>query len=198
MPYCAPEGCQVKVCFSIIILTLFGKVLVYFQATPQGTILGQVVFDIFINNLNVGLEAILSKFADDTKLAGAVDSFKSKKSLKRDLDKLDGWAISNCMKLNKGKCQILHLEWGNSGYMDRLEKRLESSSEKRDLGVLVDGKLNVRTVCPGATRINHILGCIRQSIASCWREVIFPLYSALVQPHLKSCVHFWAHNIRNI
>ncbi|KAF4804352.1 hypothetical protein TURU_008617 [Turdus rufiventris] len=72
------------------------------KATPQGTILGPVVFDIFINDLNVGLEAILSKFADDTKLAGAVDSLKSRKSLQRDFDKLDGWAITNCMEFNKG------------------------------------------------------------------------------------------------
>ncbi|RMC04336.1 hypothetical protein DUI87_19155 [Hirundo rustica rustica] len=114
------------------------------EATPQGTILDPVVFDIFINNLNVGLEAILSKFADDTKLTGAVDSFKSREALQRDLDKLEVWAITNCMKFNKVKCQILRLEWGNSGYMDRLgNDRLESSSEERDLGVLVDGKLNM-------------------------------------------------------
>lgn len=79
--YCVLEGFQVKACFYIIIFMLFGKVLFYFQATPQGTILRPVVFNIFINNLNVGLGAILSKFADDTKLAGAVDCFKSRETL---------------------------------------------------------------------------------------------------------------------
>ncbi|KAK4823259.1 hypothetical protein QYF61_000226 [Mycteria americana] len=93
------------------------------------------------------------------------------------------------MKFNKNKFQILHLGQSNPGYT----YKLESSPTERDLGVWVDGKLNMSQQCAlAAKKSNCILGCIKHSIASQSREVIVPLYTALVWPHLKYCVQFWA------
>ncbi|KAJ7412718.1 rna-directed dna polymerase from mobile element jockey-like [Pitangus sulphuratus] len=64
----------------------------------KGSILGPVLFNIFINYLEARLEGILSKSADDTKLGGAVDSLQAREALQRHLDKLEGWAITNHMK----------------------------------------------------------------------------------------------------
>ncbi|KAK4829262.1 hypothetical protein QYF61_002654 [Mycteria americana] len=96
------------------------------------------------------------------------------------------------MKSNKSKCQILHLGWSNPGYTYKLgDKRLENSPVERDLGVWVDGKLNMSPQCGlAAKRIICVLGCIKHSIASRAREVIVPLDTALVWPHLEYCVQF--------
>jgi len=112
-----------------------------------------------------------------------------------DEDKLKKWARVTLLRFNKAECKVMHTGLGYPRYQYRLgDEATQSSSAKKYLGVLADEKMDVtwQSVL-AAQKANHILGCIKSSVASRSREVILPLYSALVRPDLESCVQLWSH-----
>ncbi|KAF7244384.1 EPM2A-interacting protein 1 [Varanus komodoensis] len=139
----------------------------------QCSVLGPILFNLFID-MEEGVNSLLIKFADDTKTGAVATTEEQVLQIQKDLDRLWKWAGDNRMAFSVDKCKVLHLGHRNRCHKYRLgDKWLESSTCERDLGVLVDCRLNMSQQCDAVVkRANATLGCIARSVASRSREAL--------------------------
>jgi len=109
---------------------------------PQGSVLGPILFVLYINDIDDSLNSKILKFADDTKLYGAVNSVAGIESLRLDMQKLVLWSTEWQMLLNIDKCKVLHLGHNNPEVHYNMETtQLQAVHEERDLGIIVSADL---------------------------------------------------------
>ncbi|GAB0178766.1 mitochondrial enolase superfamily member 1 [Grus japonensis] len=104
----------------VIVNGLTSKCKPVMSAVLQGSVLGPILFNLFTNDIDSGIEGALCSFADDTKLSGAIDMLEGRDAIQSDLDRLEEWACVNLMKFDKAKCKVLHVGRGNPQYRYRL------------------------------------------------------------------------------
>ena len=153
------------------------------SGVPQGSVLGPILFLIYINDLEDDISSKVLKFADDTKVFRKVTNDTDKQSLQDDLDKLIKWSEKWQMLFNHGK-------------MDEEYKMgdavLGRTTQEKDLGVTFSADMKVSEQCGiAASKGNQILGLIRRTITYKEKQLIVPLYKAIVRPHLEYCIQAW-------
>ncbi|CAM5171235.1 unnamed protein product [Eretmochelys imbricata] len=178
-------------------VTMKGELSCWKEVTsgvPQGSVLGPILFNLFITDLGTKSGNVLIKFADDTKLGGIANAEKDRDIIQEDLDDHVNWSNSNRMKFNNEKCKVMHLGINNKNFCYKLGMHyVEVTEEEKDLRVLVDHRMTMSRQCDMAVKkANAGLGCIRRGISSRDKEVLVQLCKALMRPHLEYCVQFWS------
>ena len=168
------------------------------SGVPQGSVLGPILFLIYINDLENEIGSNILKFADDTKMFRRVESQEDRHQLQSDLNKLVKWAEKWQMLFNKDKCKCLHIGQANAKNNYLMNNTVLLSTEReKDVGVVVSSDMKVSEQCGIAARKgNQILGLIRRNIAYRDKRLIIPLYMSLVRPHLEYCIQAWRPHMR--
>ena len=165
------------------------------SGVPQGSVLGPLLFLIFINDLDTsaGAAEIILKFADDTKVAQRIRTQEDAAQLQTALDQLTGWADKWGMAFNVTKCKVMHVGHGNPRHSYKMHgTQLEETKEERDLGVLMSHTLKPRTQCLKAARTaTQVLNQIMRSFHFRDGHIFLQLYKTYVRPHLEFAVQAW-------
>ena len=155
---------------------------------PQGSILGPILFTIFINDLPDGLKNVCKIFADDTKIYG---NSKESHTIQDDINKLQEWSNRWNLYFNVDKCKVMHIGKNNPGVTynmmkDGKESSIQTCEHETDLGVTFDTQLNFNKHIELAIgKANKMLGLIRRTFSYMNKEVFTMLYKSLVRPHLE-------------
>ena len=159
---------------------------------PQGSVLGPILFVLFINDLPDEIKFSICKlFADDCKLYGAVNVGES--GLQKDLSNMEKWSRQWQLLFNASKCKVMHFGNNNQQQSYHLNNHtLEASNNEKDLGVIIDEKLKFHIHAASASKkANQMLGVIKRAYTSRDSSTICPLYKALVRPHLEYGNTIW-------
>ena len=164
------------------------------SGVPQGSVLGPVLFLIFINDLDMTVTSNVLKFADDTKLFRVVDNYQDGQMLQDDLDSVCDWADDWKMSFNTDKCKVVHYGKGSVNFKYRMHgQMLGDVISEKDLGVVFSKDLKVRQQCEEAyKRASQILGLIHRTIQYRNPSVLVTLYKSMVRPHLEHCSVAWS------
>ena len=171
------------------------------SGVPQGTVLGPVLFVIYINDLLDNITSHGLMFADDMKIFRLITSREDAIQLQDDVNKLEEWTRIWQVHFNHEKCHVLTLgKFENIRYAHNytiMGNELEHVADEKDLGITIDAELNFDEHISKKIRIaNGIVGQIRRSFQYLDCETFRRLYCAFVRPHLEYGQAIWSPHLR--
>ena len=167
------------------------------SGVPQGTVLGPILFVIYINDLleNVKSDGLL--YADDTKIFRCILTKEDAKKLQDDIDTLEAWSKIWLMNFHPGKCHVLTL-----GKFEAIQlaykyticgEEIEHVASEKDLGVTIDEELTFEDhICNKVRIANALVGLIRRSFSYLDGPTFKKLFTAMIRPHLEYGVCVWS------
>jgi len=166
---------------------------------PQGSILGPVLFTIFINDLPTCIQSSCKVFADDTKIYG---KSSNSQRLQEDVDKMQEWTETWNLYFNVDKCKVLHIGKNNpchAYYMtaNNTTSKITTCDEEKDLGVVFDKNLSFDThIQNSINKANKMIGLIKRTFTYLDRDTFLKLYKALVRPHVEYGNVIWHPHLK--
>ena len=165
------------------------------SGVPQGTVLGPLLFLLYLNDISDEISSEVRLLADDCILYRSIDSTKDSQELQKDIDRLCLWENRWQMQFNKAKCYamtITHKKKPITTTYSMGDTNLESVENHTYLGVELNSKLNWANHIQRVTsKANQILGLLRRNLYSCSLDVKTVAYKTLVRPRLEYCATIW-------
>jgi hypothetical protein len=166
------------------------------SGVPQGTVLGPLLFLIYINDIVQGLKSEIRLFADDSILYRPITSQEDHQILQNDLHKLQQWAEVWKMSFNVKKCAIMSCTRKKNPSIFNYILKNETIPRVKDhdyLGIRVSNDLNWDKHCEQViSKSSRALGMIRRNLYSCNQQVKSQAYTTLVRPKLEYATEAWS------
>jgi len=169
------------------------------SGVPQGSVLGPLLFILYINDLPRNLKNTSPFiFADDTKLAGKVNTEEESKRIQSDLDALERWSDVWQLKFNLGKCHVLHFGSKNMRRDYQLcNFALTHVTEEKDLGVVISEDMKAeKNVARNVKKADKILGMIRRTFSYMDKDMLQQLIKVFIRPHLEYAQQAWSPHLK--
>jgi len=166
------------------------------SGVPQGSVIGPLMFVLYINDLPEEVESSIYLFADDTKIFKIINTEEDQTYLQRDLNKLNKWTETWLLQLHPEKCKYLHigknLHWQDRKY-DLGGKTIERSVEEKDIGVIIDQNLTFsKHISENVKKAHSMTAMIRRIFQFLDAKTFIPLYKTMVRTHLEYAHSVWA------
>lgn len=161
------------------------------SGVPQGSVLGPILFLIYINDIEDSIQSTIRLFADDMKLFHTVCSEEDIQQIQSDTDKLSQWSDKWLLKFNTGKCCTLHYGHNNPNASYHLKngsgrQDIKNCNREKDLGITFDTDLKFRQhISDSINKGNQITGLVRRSFLHIKPKSFCKLYKTLIRPHLE-------------